>query len=149
MALMLPGGWWSLKRSGATGFWSSSHHCRVAWWVSRLAARHIIRRAGHHVGVDTCDKLEHDPAIDHQLAFPRRVRQAPPARCRRILGRWLYSSAAYRPRRRGAARCPGASAPAEAVLLVEKATTLPRSSFSQSAYLVITSRRRSIAVILR
>jgi hypothetical protein len=34
-------------------------------------------------------------------------------------------------------------------LLVEKATTLPRSSFSQSAYLVITSRRRSTAVILR
>ena len=26
-----PGGWWSPKRSGATGFWSSSHHCRVAW----------------------------------------------------------------------------------------------------------------------
>jgi hypothetical protein len=26
---------------------------------------------------------------------------------------------------------------------------LPRSSFSQSAYLVITSRRRSTAVILR
>jgi hypothetical protein len=31
LALMLPGGWWSPKRSGATGFWSSSHHCRVAW----------------------------------------------------------------------------------------------------------------------
>jgi hypothetical protein len=38
---------------------------------------------------------------------------------------------------------------AQTVLPVGKASTLPRSSFSQSAYLVITSRRRSTAVILR
>ena len=38
---------------------------------------------------------------------------------------------------------------AQTVLPVGKARTLPRSSFSQSAYLVITSRRRSTAVILR
>ena len=38
---------------------------------------------------------------------------------------------------------------AQMVLPVGKARTLPRSSFSQSAYLVITSRRRSTAVILR
>ena len=38
---------------------------------------------------------------------------------------------------------------AQTVLAVGKARTLPRSSFSQSAYLVITSRRRSTAVILR
>ena len=38
---------------------------------------------------------------------------------------------------------------AQTVLPVGKARTLPRSSFSQSAYLIITSRRRSTAVILR
>jgi hypothetical protein len=38
---------------------------------------------------------------------------------------------------------------AQTVLAVRNAKTLPRSSFSQSAYLVITSRRRSTAVILR
>ena len=38
---------------------------------------------------------------------------------------------------------------AQTVLPLGKARTLPRSSFSQSAYLVITSRRRSTAVILR
>ena len=38
---------------------------------------------------------------------------------------------------------------AQTVLPVGKERTLPRSSFSQSAYLVITSLRRSTAVILR
>ena len=38
---------------------------------------------------------------------------------------------------------------AQTVLAVGKARTLPRSSFSQSAYLVIISRRRSTAVIQR
>ena len=38
---------------------------------------------------------------------------------------------------------------AQTILPVGKARTLPRSSFSQSAYLVITSRRRSTSVILR
>jgi hypothetical protein len=42
-----------------------------------------------------------------------------------------------------------ATGTAQTILPVGKARTLPRSSFSQSAYLVITSRRRSTAVILR
>jgi hypothetical protein len=59
----------------------------------------------------------------------------------------------FRPRNRAPRRLVHAAesyaGTAQTVLPIGKARTLPRSSFSQSAYLVITSRRRSTAVILR
>jgi hypothetical protein len=45
MALMLPGGWWSPRRSGATSCWSFSLRCRRALLDLRRAAQRIIGRA--------------------------------------------------------------------------------------------------------